>query len=93
MAQFTPYGEYLTIQADPVDEKVGAIIVPAGTERSPFVAGTVVKVGDLAKTKEGYKPQSGERVIYNRHAAVPIKEAGEGIVVVKVEQLLGRVSK
>jgi co-chaperonin GroES (HSP10) len=90
---FRPLNEYLQIRPDPLDEKIGSIIIPCvdrfhhqhdGVQTN----GTIIAVGRGHLVEKGPRAgefracdfRPGDRVVYPRHQLVPVLPDGTHIV-------------
>ena len=96
MAKFEPFGDFMVVR--PCEDEEKRLIEVVGDEGVDlYPGGIVIAMGPGARGPEGgLVPMPcgvGDKVIYNRRAAFPLKVAGEGNVVIKASQLLGRAKK
>lgn len=100
MAKFEPFGEQVVVQPDKREEGESGLIGPGSSLWLPsddwYAEGTVVSQGEGTYQNGNLIPprhKPGDKIIYMAKAAVLFKPAGEGLVLVKTSQILGRKVK
>lgn len=96
MAKFTPFGEQVIIQPNEDADLETKILL---LEKPFYAEGTVVSVGPGIRTPHSVAGESflapevkpGDKVIYMRAAGIKFPPAGEGMLLLKASQVLGKV--
>lgn len=86
----TPAGPRVLIKPDPVETKVGSIIIAQDEKMAKYetVTGVVVAIGDLCW--EGGEPwcKVGDHVYYTRHGGKYVKDGEEELLVLSDEDVI-----
>jgi len=94
MSTFKPIGDRVAVKPQPADEKTaGGLYVPDTAKEKPQ-QGTVVAVGD-GRIENGERialqVKEGDAVLYGKYAGTEISLDGEGLLIMKESDLLGRI--
>lgn len=87
-----PLNDRIIVKRDPKREKIGQIIIPDTVDQK-ITQGIVVAVGKGRLLRNGRRVEPevrvGERVIFNQYAGTDVTVAGEKLLIIKADDVLG----
>jgi len=96
MATFKPLSDRVAVRPDPVDETTeSGIIIPDSAKEKPQ-RGTVVAVGP-GRVENGSRIElsvrEGDSVLYGKYAGTEITMDGDEVLILREDDLFGRLEK
>jgi chaperonin GroES len=90
-----PLGDRVVVRPIKAEEKTASGILIPETAREKSLKGEVIAVGPGALTKKGERRppdiKVGDKVLFERYAGSKVELGGEELLILREEEILGRV--